>query len=318
MRATRRVTAAMVLAAFGAVGCSREKTPQGKHAATDAAQPALTSKTASAALGPADGEPLKASVAPAISSSFADGEAAYHARNYGEATAIFEGYVARRPKNAWGHYMVGLSAWKNGDLARSEQAFEQALSIDGSHMKSLVNESRLFIDQKRYDDAIDRLSRASMIDTESSEVFRLLGRTYAAKGDTEHAIAAYRSAIDLNDEDAWSMNNLGLLLVQAKRADEALPWLAKATELRKDVAEFHNNLGMALEHTGRYQAAAKAYGDAVMTNPGSAKAKSNLARVEAVKSGPEEPFDVEQAAKSIQPVTKDAGTRVGDEQVGTK
>jgi len=55
-----------------------------------------------------------------------------------------------------------------------------------------------------------------------------------------------------------------------------------------------------------------------MTNPGSAKAKSNLARVEAVKSGPEEPFDVEQAAKSIQPVTKDAGTRVGDEQVGTK
>ena len=29
-------------------------------------------------------------------------------------------------------------------------------------------------------------------------------------------------------------------------------------------------------------------------------------------------FDVEQAAKSIQPVTKDAGTRVGDEQVGTK
>jgi len=308
----------MVLAAFGAVGCSREKTPQAKHAATDAAQPALTSKTASAALGQADGEQLKASVAPAISNSFADGEAAYRARNYGEATAIFEGYVARRPKNAWGHYMVGLSAWKNGDLARSEQAFEQALSIDGSHMKSLVNESRLFIDQKRYDDAIDRLTRASMIDTESSEVFRLLGRTYTAKGDTEHAIAAYRAALQLNEEDAWSMNNLGLLLVQAKRADEALPLLAKATELQKDVAEFHNNLGMALEHTGRYKAAAKAYGEAVTTNPGYGKAKSNLARVEAVKSGPEEPFDVEQAAKSAQPVTKDAGTFVGDERVGTK
>ena len=111
-------------------------------------------------------------------------------------------------------------------------------------MKSLVNESRLFIDQKRYDDAIDRLTRASMIDTESSEVFRLLGRTYTAKGDTEHAIAAYRAALQLNEEDAWSMNNLGLLLVQAKRADEALPLLAKATELQKDVAEFHNNLGM--------------------------------------------------------------------------
>ena len=59
-------------------------------------------------------------VAPEISSSFADGESAYSARKYAEAAAIFEGYVARRPNNAWGHYMVGLSALKNGDLAKSE------------------------------------------------------------------------------------------------------------------------------------------------------------------------------------------------------
>ena len=318
MRATRHVTAAMVLAAFGAVGCSSGKTSQAKHAVIDEAQPGLTSKAASPLLVQGGGEERKPSDAPAISSSFADGEAAYQARKYGEATAIFEGYVARRPKNAWGHYMVALSAWKNGDLAKSEQAFERALSIDGSHMKSLVNESRLFIDQKRYDAAIDRLTRASMIDPDSSDVFRLLGRTYTAKGDTEEAIAAYRAALEVDEEDAWSMNNLGLLLVQAKRADEALPLLAKATELRKDVAEFHNNLGMALEHTGRYKAAAKAYGDALMTNPGYGKAKNNLARVEAVKSGPEEPFNVEQAANSVQPVTKDSGALVSDEQVGTK
>jgi Flp pilus assembly protein TadD len=97
-----------------------------------------------------------------------------------------------------------------------------------------------------------------------------------------------------------------------------LPLLAKATELRKDVAEFHNNLGMALEHTGRFTAAAKAYGDALTANPDYGKAKGNLARVEAVKHGPEEPFDVEQAAKSVQPETKDAGGLIGDEQAGTK
>ena len=314
MRATRHVTAAVVLAAFGAVGCSRGKAT---HAAADAAQPARTSNTISAPLAPTDGEPTP-SVALVTSSSFADGEAAYNARKYGEATTIFENYVARRPNNAWGHYMVGLSAWKNGDLSTSEQAFEQALSIDGSHMKSLVNESRLFIDEKRYDEAIDRLTRASTIDPESSEVLRLLGRTYAANGDTGKAMASYRTAIEVNDQDAWSMNNLGLLLIQEKKADEALPLLARATELRKDVAEFQNNLGMALEHTGRYKAAAKAYGDAVTTNPGYGKAKDNLARVEAVKGGPEEPFDVEQAAKSVQPVTKDAGSSAGDAQVATK
>lgn len=303
MRPTRHVTAAMLLAALGAVGCSKQaQTPQAKQAPADATQKAPMLKTAAAV---ADREGSR--VAPKISNSFADGEAAYNARKYGEATAIFEDYVARRPTNAWGHYMLALSAWKSGDLPKSEQAFEQALRVDSSHMKSLVNESRLFVAQKRYDEAIDRLTRASEVDPESTVVFRLLGRTYAAKGETDKAIDAYRAAIEVNESDAWSMNNLGLLLVESARADEALPLLAKAVELRKDRAEFHNNLGMALEHTGRFKAAAKAYGEALTTDPAYRKAKKNLARVEAVRSGPEEPFDVEQAAKQVQPPTKDAG-----------
>ena len=319
MRPTRHVTAVMLLAAFGAVGCSKSKeAPQAKQVSTDVAQ--KTPTLIPAAVG-TDGEGFVSGAAPKISSSFADGEAAFNARKYAEATAIFESYVGSRPRNVWGHYMLGLSAWKSGDLPKSEQAFEQALSLDDSHMKSLVNESRLFIDQKRYDEAIDRLTRASEVDPESAVVFRLLGRTHTAKGETDEAIEAYRAAIEVNESDAWSMNNLGLLLIEIKRADEALPLLAKAVELRSDVAEFHNNLGMALEHTGRFKAAAKAYGDALTTNAAYSKAKKNLARVEAVKSGPEEPFDVEQAAKKVQPPTKDAGVvspTADHSPVGTK
>jgi Flp pilus assembly protein TadD len=74
-------------------------------------------------------------------------------------------------------------------------------------------------------------------------VHRLLGRTYYAQGRTDEAEAAYRRAIDLNERDAWSMNNLGLLLLETKRAEEALPLFAQAVELRKEVPEFHNNLG---------------------------------------------------------------------------
>ena len=83
------------------------------------------------------------------------------------------------------------------------------------------------------------------------------------------------------------MNNLGLLLLETERADEAVPLLTKAVELRKEVAEFHNSLGMALEHTGHFRAAAEAYSSALLADPGYEKAKHNLARVEAVKGGPE-------------------------------
>ena len=173
-----------------------------------------------------------------------------------------------------------------------------ALAIDPDHLKSMVNLSRVLIEKKEYDGAINTLMKAGDIESNSTDVYRLLGRAYHAQGKTDDAVEAYTRAIALDDRDAWSMNNLGLVLLETKRADEALPFFAKAVALKKDVAAFHNNLGMALEHTGRFGAAATAYTNAVTTDPAYDKAKQNLARVEAVKKGPEEPFDAETVAKT--------------------
>jgi tetratricopeptide (TPR) repeat protein len=296
MRPNGQITAVLLVAAFAAVGCSkRGETTQAKSASPDLAQE--KSVTAPGALKQADGEGFVANATPKITGSFADGEAAYKAKKYGDATAIFESYTERRPGNAWGHYMLGLSTWKAGDVAKAEGAFEKALSIDPNHFKSLLNLGRVLIDQKRFDDALVTLTHAEGVDPDSIDVQRLLARTYHAQGKTDEAVEAYRRAIELNELDAWSMNNLGLVLLETKRADEALPLLAKAVELRRDVPEFHNNLGMALEHTGRFRAAATAYSGALSANPGYDKAKQNLARVEAVKGGTEEPFKVEGAPK---------------------
>jgi tetratricopeptide (TPR) repeat protein len=289
MKPIRHVTAVLLLAAFATVGCSKRGETVEAKAGTTASAPA--NPVATSGEKPSDGEGSVPNTTPKITGpmSFADGKAAYQARKYSEATAIFEHYTGQRPANAWGHYMLGLSAWKSGDLAKSEQAFEKALSVDPHHVKSLVNLSRVFIEQKRHDDALDRLTRAADIDPESTQVYRLLGRTYQTQGKTDEAVAAYRRAIELNELDAWSMNNLGLLFLETKRADEALPLLTKAVELRQDVPAFHNNLGMALEHTGRFKAAVEAYKGALAADPGYEKAKRNLARVEAVRSDSDEP-----------------------------
>ena len=290
MRSIRIVTAILLVVAVGVAGCSKRESRRTKAASEAAAQqePVKPSRESPAAVRVGD----EGFVPPAIhsvtvSGSFADGEAAFHAKNYKEATAIFEAYVDRKPGNGWGYYMLGLSAWKSGDFPKAEQAFEQALSIDPQHLKSLVNSARLFIDQKRPDDAIERLTRAAQIDPESAEVYRLLARTYREQGKIDEAVEAYRQAIDLNEGDVWSLNNLGLLLLETKRADEALPLLTQAVELRKNVAEFHNNLGMALEHTGSFRAAAEAYSDALLVDARYDKAKQNLARVSAVKGATE-------------------------------
>jgi Tfp pilus assembly protein PilF len=155
----------------------------------------------------------------------------------------------------------------------------------------------VLIEQRRYDDAIGKLTKAGEIDPESATVPRLMARAYGAKGDSDQAIDAYRMAIALEPNDAWSMNNLGLLYLELGFPADALPWLAKAVETKDNVAAFHNNLGMALEHSGRFVAAATAYKGALEADPNYGKAKQNLARVEAVKSGPEEPFDLAALAR---------------------
>jgi tetratricopeptide (TPR) repeat protein len=298
MRPNGQVTAVLLLVAFAAVGCSKREAPQTKaQEARDSAQ--AKPVAAPGAFDEKDEEGFGEDTTAKISGpvSFADAEAAYQAKNYSEAAKLFEHYVGQRPNNAWGHFMLGLSAWKAGDLTTAEEAFEKALSIDPNHVKSLVNLSRVLIDQNRIDDALVTLTHADEIDPNSTDVQRLLGRAYQAQGKTGEAVDAYRRAIALDVQDAWSMNNLGLLFLEQQRADEALPLLARAVELRKDVPAFYNNLGMALEHTGRFVAAATAYRDALTADPGYGKARKNLARVETVKGDREEPFDLEATAK---------------------
>ncbi|MGH7711125.1 MAG: tetratricopeptide repeat protein, partial [Gemmatimonadaceae bacterium] len=86
--------------------------------------------------------------------SFVQAESTYNQRRYGEATAMFDSYVQNHPDNAWGHYMLGLSAWKAGELDRARGAFEQSLEIDAKHVKTLLNLSRVLIEQGKPRDAL--------------------------------------------------------------------------------------------------------------------------------------------------------------------
>jgi Flp pilus assembly protein TadD len=212
--------------------------------------------------------------------TYKEAESTFNERRYSEATEMFAAYVGRRPENPWGHYMLGLSAWKSGQLPRAKESFERALELDPSHVKSLLNLSRVLLDLNEPREAVQRIAIALELDSTSAEAHRLMGRARASLGESETAIESYRTALALNGQDVWAMNNLGLLFIQLGRFEEALGPLARAVQLDSTVAVFRNNLGMALERTGHFVAAAESYRAAVTIDPGYAKAQSSLGRIE--------------------------------------
>jgi tetratricopeptide (TPR) repeat protein len=172
--------------------------------------------------------------------TYAQAEAAYFEKCYDEAAQMFAQYTERKPENPWGHYMLGLSAFKSGELETAEQAFDRTLELDPLHVKSWLNSSRVLLDS-RPEDALIRIDEALAIDPGSSDAYRLNGRALYKLERVEEAIEAYRHAIRLDDRDAWSMNNLGLILIEEGRYDEALPPLALAVQLRDNVAVFRSS-----------------------------------------------------------------------------
>ena len=236
--------------------------------------------------------------------SFVDAETAYRDRRYSEAAVLFGRCVERYPEVPWGHFMLGLSCWKDGDLAKAESSFGRVLSIAPDHLKGLQNLSRVLIEQGRVDEASDLLRVAVDVDRASNVTYRLLGRVFSIQGHEDEAVDAYWQAIILEGEDGWAMNNMALILIEHGRHDEAVSALARAVTLRNDVASFHNNLGIALERVGYFSLAASAYRSALLADPEYDKATQNLARLEVAWEWPmSTPFDL--AARGERPAAID-------------
>jgi Flp pilus assembly protein TadD len=274
----RLVTLVTLVAIGGVVACG-ERSSEGPPVVLAAASPSAVEVERVPAVETST-ESVSTPAAP-IAVSYDDAQAVFRSGQYAESVTLFERYVATRPENAHGHYMLGLSSWRAGDAETAERALVRAVELDGSNVRARTNLARVLLEQRRPADAVTHLQAALAVDAGVHEVWRVLGNAHAQLGNVDDAIEAYREAIVLNGDDAWSMNNYGLLLIQLSHFYEAVPPLARAVELTPGSALFQNNLGSALERVGELTAAAQAFEAALAADASHARARANLARVSA-------------------------------------
>jgi tetratricopeptide (TPR) repeat protein len=104
-----------------------------------------------------------------------------------------------------------------------------------------------------------------------------LGYLLFQDGRTDEAIAQYRRSLEIEPDYELAHYNLGNALLKKGLAGEAIAHYQQALEARPNVAEFHNNLGTALLQVGRLDEAIAQGRRAVELAPRNANAHNNLA-----------------------------------------
>lgn len=98
---------------------------------------------------------------------------------------------------------------------------------------------------------VHALATARTLEPHNPRVWHLTGQWHEQKNEPDAAIAAYRRAVDLRPDLLEARERLGVLLVHAGRYEEAIPELSAVTAKRPEEWGLRATLAEALERGGR-------------------------------------------------------------------
>ena len=127
------------------------------------------------------------------------------------------------------------------------------------------------------DRAIEAYRKALELNTQAERVLYNLGNVYSRRGEVSAAIDAYNSAIEINPAYAKAYNNLGSLYLKNGDYEKAKENFLKAIKLEPRFPQAYNNLGNAYSKSGNSSKAILEYMKAVKIGPNYATAHYNLA-----------------------------------------
>ena len=149
---------------------------------------------------------------------------------------------------------------------------------------------------------IETLWRATIAGNPQAEMAYVnLGAMLLDSGRLDEALPCLQKAVELQPDDADALQNLGLVLYHKGRLDESLPWFQQAIACNPRLVQARFNLGRALLDKGRVDEALVQLQAAVEAAPGMAAAGYHLGRALLAKGREEEAVALFQRAIELQP-----------------
>jgi tetratricopeptide (TPR) repeat protein len=154
------------------------------------------------------------------------------------------------------------------------QNFVQGKATD---LSGAIEFARKFIDQNRIDKAINEFNKILSNNFNSVDALFYLGYCYHLKNDLVSAYENYSKVINLDPVHYNAYNNLGIILKDYGKFNEAEKCFNISIKIKKDNPTALNNLGIIHDLKGEFEKAISSFKEAVEYNNNYAEAYLNLA-----------------------------------------
>jgi Tfp pilus assembly protein PilF len=165
--------------------------------------------------------------------------------------------------------MVTVTLWAT--LSATLIVAGDARAAPMSPTETLIAAGSQKIEDGDFDGALEKLDRAARLDSQDPRPRFLAAVAYEKKGDAKAAERLFREALKLDPKLAEVRGELGALLHDQKRYDEAIHELEQAVKDKADLGDVWFNLGQAYLGKHNCESAAKAFERAAPLQPGQAE-----------------------------------------------
>ncbi len=161
-----------------------------------------------------------------------------------EAAAIYNKILQTNPKTPGVHYRLGQidldRAGPNGSTSEAKQEFEKEVEIDPTNAAAQFILGELARRAGQWDEAVDRFTRATKLDSGFSEAYLALGMSLAASGKFPQATSPLETYVKLQPEDPAGHYQLAIAYSRTgnkQGADREMALQAQAASRAKSITD---------------------------------------------------------------------------------
>ena len=176
--------------------------------------------------------------------------------NLAKAIDQFEAVTRLDPSDTNSWLLLGKLYRANNEGAKAEEVLRKALNADPDSHGAMAQLAQLYVDHGDFAQAIDLLNKIPDEERDST-VFGLLGYAYGQTHDNDHAIEAYKSALEQDSENEEIRQAYAEALLGAGKLDEARSELTHILKADPENATAYLRLGRLDREEGHFEEARK-------------------------------------------------------------